>query len=238
MAATFFSFKQFTIHQDICGMKVTTDACLFGAWVATMATTFKPEKVLDIGTGTGLLSLLFAQQNNTSCIDAIDIDSDAVQQATSNVALSIFKQKIKIHHSAIQKFNGGLYDFIISNPPFFTNSLQGKNEQKNVALHTNTLSLTDLFYCVKNSLDVDGKFALLLPYNLLETAINIGSQHQLFPLHIGLVKQTPAHDFFRVMIIFSYDKQEPTNEIILIKNEDGNYSQSFSRLLKEYYLYL
>ena len=129
MSNSYFQFKQFIIHQDRCAMKVTTDACLFGAWVAEEDKSEKiiTKNVLDIGTGTGLLSLMYAQKNSLANIDAIEIDEDAYIQAKENVAASPFAERINIIHDDIKRFTfSKKYDCIISNPPFYEKEIRSR----------------------------------------------------------------------------------------------------------------
>ena len=124
MSNTYFQFKQFTIHQDKSAMKVTTDGCLFGAWVADRMTNevFKKNNCLDIGSGTGILALMLAQKNPNLSISAIEIDKDSFEQASKNIANSPWSPGIKIVHGDIKKFQSPeKFAFIISNPPFYKN---------------------------------------------------------------------------------------------------------------------
>ena len=137
MANQYFQFKQFTVQQDACAMKVTTDACLFGAWVANRINglDLKGKHFLDIGTGTGLLSLMVAQQTDAS-IDAVEIETAAANQAQENFEQSPWNNKLFLHNSSIQTFiPQHKYDFIFTNPPFFFNDLKSKNHARNIALH-------------------------------------------------------------------------------------------------------
>ena len=160
MANNYFQFKQFIIHQDRCAMKVTTDSCLFGAWVAAAVRSQDPiaigsgvRSLLDIGAGTGLLSLMIAQKNNIS-IDAIEIDKDAFLQASENIAASPWSERIKISHADIKYFNPlpAKYDIIVSNPPFYENEWQSESLQRNTAHHSSELLLTDLLDIISASL--------------------------------------------------------------------------------------
>ena len=147
MANQYFQFKEFIIQQDACGMKVTTDGCLFGAWAASLIQSINPQQILDIGTGTGLLSLMLAQQT-TATIDAVEIDEAAAVQANQNVASSKWKKQITIHQTNILNYSKNIqYDFIVTNPPFFVNDLRSNDAKRNLAMHSSHLSLIELLNC-------------------------------------------------------------------------------------------
>jgi tRNA1Val (adenine37-N6)-methyltransferase len=235
---TFFQFKQFTIHQDNCAMKVCTDACLFGAWVADKLEKkeFTPKKIFDIGCGTGLLSLMLAQKTD-AIIDAIEIDADAFLQATENVEASLFKNQVNIFHGPIDQFFAHeKYDFIICNPPFYENQLKSSDDAKNVAMHATSLSFTELANAIKNNLSGAGIAAVLIPYNSVEL---LSEKFFAVHLHINVqlnVSHSPNHTLFRSMLIISSQKKNLTKQEISIKDDQGNYSPAFSILLKDYYL--
>jgi tRNA1Val (adenine37-N6)-methyltransferase len=154
-----FQFKQFTIHQDQCAMKVSTDACILGAWVDVA----QAENILDIGAGTGLLSLMMAQRS-TACIDAVELDTPAFEQAKSNIAESNWGDRVEVFLGKIQDFSSDKkYDYIVSNPPFYQNHLKSEKVQKNQAHHTETLSFEELLDSVLRLRTTSGKFAVLLP---------------------------------------------------------------------------
>ena len=135
------------IQQDKCSMKVCTDSCLFGAWVASLIEKkeINPETILDIGTGTGLLSLMLAQKTNAG-IDAVEIDSNAFEQAKENILFSPWKDQIKIFNADIKQWNAPTkYDLIISNPPFYENDLLPEDDGKNISKHSAALNLEELF---------------------------------------------------------------------------------------------
>ena len=161
MANPYFQFKQFTIHHDRFAMKVTTDSCFFGAWVAE---EIKKEKrkiknALDIGAGTGLLSLMIAQKNKIE-IDAVEIDKDASQQAKENIEASPWKNQIHIFNEDIVSFQPGKkYDCIISNPPFYENELASEKQKRNIAHHSEQLTISEVLRVIKNHLDEEGFFS-------------------------------------------------------------------------------
>lgn len=238
VANNYFQFKQFTVHQDQCAMKVCTDACLFGAYVANELQQTPVKNILDIGSGTGLLSLLLAQKT-TTFIDTVEIDTPAFEQAKENIIQSPFKERIAIHNTDVMQFLANKkYDFIISNPPFFEADLRSEDKKKNAAKHDTTLTYAALLNAIAKNLTADGSFAVLLPYhrsNYFEAAsVNLN-----FHLRKKIaVKQTPKHNYFRSILFFS-KKKMPVEEIeIIIKNDSGNYTPEFTSLLKDFYLYL
>jgi tRNA1Val (adenine37-N6)-methyltransferase len=152
MPNPYFRFKQFTVYHDRTAMKVTTDACLFGAWSSEIINKglFAKDNALEIGAGTGLLSLMVAQKNNIT-IDAVEIDASASQQAAENIVASPWKERISIHHSDILRFdNHKKYDCIFSNPPFYENEIDSINDKKNLAHHGLGLKLDVLFEIMSN----------------------------------------------------------------------------------------
>jgi tRNA1Val (adenine37-N6)-methyltransferase len=234
----YFQFKQFTVQQDNCAMKVCTDACLFGAYIAGEIQDKPLKKILDIGTGTGLLPLMLAQKNK-AVIDTVEIDNAAYEQAKANLAATPWATQINIFNTDIADFNNSSkYDCIISNPPFFEADLQSDDKQKNAAKHDTSLTLQQLLNNVDKLLNSEGLFTVLLPYHRTEYFINLARTVKLNCYKKVLVKQTPKHDYFRSMLIFSKQSADTKQEEIIIKNEQGIYSDEFISLLKDYYLYL
>lgn len=239
MANNYFQFKQFTVYQDNCAMKVCTDACLFGS--LSPALTGNTLRILDIGTGTGLLSLMCAQQYHNATIEAVEIDDQAAQQASSNFTQSPWAQRLKVHHASIQQFaerGNTPYDYIISNPPFFDNDLKSADTKRNVALHSNALSLDELLLSVDALLKQDGILGLLLPCHRMEFFEKIAAAKSLYPFERILVRQTPASNYFRAISFFKRENSTPVEREIIIQDENRQYTQAFTQLLKEYYLYL
>jgi tRNA1Val (adenine37-N6)-methyltransferase len=219
-------------------MKVCTDACLFGAWVAQQIATkkIKANSILDIGGGTGLLSLMLAQKSNAK-ITTVEINEAAFLQAKNNIEASIFKKNISIFHTSIEFFaSNNLFDFIICNPPFFEQQLKSTNADRNMAKHEATLTFEDLAISIEKNIDSNGKVAILIPHNRLSDLIKAFEKNELFIEEIVTVQHSPKHPFFRVMVVFSPIKQKILTSIFAIKTENHQYSTEFVNLLKDYYL--
>lgn len=239
MPNTFFKFKQFTVHQDACAMKVCTDACLFGAIVSLQFSNEKIKRVLDIGTGTGLLSLMFAQKNPGTIIDAIEIDEAAAMQATANFQGSLWNDRLNIYNTSIQKFKPTAtkrYNLVISNPPFYENDLKSENVKRNLALHSDKLSLVELIEAAQKNISEDGVFAVLLPFHRSTLFEELAQKNNFYLNKKILVKQTPAHNFFRSILFFSTNKTIVIENEVTIKNEQNQYGLEFTDFLKDYYL--
>ena len=230
MPNTYFRFRQFTVHQNKAAMKVCTDACLFGAWVADEIRGRQVQRILDIGSGTGLLSLMLAQITE-SIIDAVEIDENAFQQTSENFTASPWHHRLNVHHCAVQEFNTPfLYDLIICNPPFYENDLRSPDPKKNVARHSTQLSVDELIKNMRRLLAPDGTVALLIPYGRMEEIEGIIKTNQLFVEKKVLVKQTAKHQPFRCMYMLKDVFSHYAERKITVKDED------FNSLLKSYYL--
>ena len=232
---THFSFKKFTIHQEQTAMKVTTDACILGAYTDVQNT----NRILDIGTGTGLLALMLAQRSEAQ-IEGIEIEEISYHQALKNVSNSIFKDRIIIHHVDIQSFTpplgiGYCYDLIISNPPFFQNHLKAQTQARNNALHTDTLSFEDLMSSVIRLLSPIGTFVVLLPAYQSSVLEAMANQLGLFAKKKLNIHNREGSKILRVITTFSFAKTETQNEQLFIKNLDESYTTYFQRLLGDYY---
>lgn len=219
-------------------MKVCTDACLFGSLIPTFSKEERVKYALDIGTGTGLLSLMVAQKNNTIKIDAVETDEDAARQAKENFQSSQWKSQLQLICADVKKtsFNKK-YDFIFSNPPFFEDDLKSNQPQRNTALHSTGLSLKELVQIIKRNLTENGIFAVLLPYHRTGYFENLCRENKFYCSKKVLVKQTPKHSFFRSILFFS-TKNIPSQQKEIVIQINNQYSKEFVELLKDYYLYL
>ena len=236
MGNSHFSFKQFTIHQGQCAMKVTTDACLFGAWVNSKA--MAPERMLDIGAGTGLLSLMMAQ-GRTVEIDAVEIEEGCYEQLCSNINASPFASSITPVKADIRVLGPETkYDLIISNPPFYERQLRSDRYDINIARHSDGLTLKELFTQVDQMMKPNGRFYLLMPYYRKEECMEVAMSFGLSPNCIAVAKQSTVHEAFRVMFEFSTMPISSVTEEIVIKKNASAYTDAFNLLLKDYYLYL
>jgi len=237
LSNTYFEFKQFTIHQQHCAQKVSTDACILGAW-ATLATSTKT--VLDLGTGTGLLALMMAQKSEHIAIHAIDIDPQAVKQARANAAASPWAARIQVFGGDIRSYVFPYaYGLIITNPPFFNNSLLGPDAAKNQARHTLSLSYSDLLESFEKWLLHDGEAAILLPYNEYLEFNTLAERRGFYTYSALLIQHSPNSVIKRVVFMLSRKRVSTANETtLIIKNNDGSYSAAFIQLLQPYYLHL
>ena len=236
MANSYFSFKQFTIHQEDCAMKVTTDACLFGAWANSKIRS--ADTLLDIGAGTGLLSLMLSQ-NRSIKIDAIEIESSSHGQLCQNIQDSPFSSSINAIKGDVKDWETDKpYQVVISNPPFYEKQLRSDQAGVNLARHGDGLTLDALFSHAKRLMSSQGFFYVLMPYYRKAECIDMASQFQLFPVSVADVKQSPFHDPFRVMIQFSTGSIDIEIETIIIKKNASEYSDAFKLLLEQYYLNL
>ena len=233
MSSNLFQFKQFGVQQNLSAMKVGTDGVLLGAWV-----TPKEGSLLDIGTGTGLLSLMLAQRTDAAQIDAIDIDESAYQQALINVNESKWKERIHVHHSALQDYKPSKkYDLIFSNPPYFVNSSKTTNEAKNRARHTDDLPFDELIRLVKHFLKEEGVFALILPVNEAPSFVDKAFQRELFLTRRSAVKPNIHKKPKRVLLEFAHQHLTLKEEELTIETEKRHqYTKEYINLTQDFYL--
>ena len=221
-------------------MKVCTDACILGAWVAekVIGSGLPGGHVLDIGTGTGLLSLMVAQKDSNVIIDAVEVEENSYEQAKENFISSKWSDRLNIFRTDVKNFDPGKkYDLIISNPPFYENELLSNEKNKNIAKHHEGLTLKDLIEIIKIHISPAGHFAILLPYHRIKYFEDLAEKNGFFLNEKLFIKQTPAHDFFRGILFFSTTKADVIINELTIKNND-DYSEEFCKLLKHYYLKL
>lgn len=219
-------------------MKVTTDACLFGAWVADRIQHDPAVKnILDIGSGTGSLSLMLAQKTSAT-FDAIELQESDYLQSLENVSASQWKERINIIRADATQYSfTKKYDIIIANPPFYENDLKSDDVSKNIAHHDAGLSLEALIKIVTENLNPKGGFFLLLPEKRKDGFLKRIENAGLFINRLTSVHQTEKHGVFRIMAGISFKEISFTEDTIIIKNA-GDYSPEFTQLLKDYYLRL
>jgi len=250
VANPFFQCKQFIVHQQHTSMKVCTDACLFGAWVSQKTLVQNSNSIVDIGTGTGLLSLMLAQvtESSKARITAIEIESQAAAEANSNFNISKWSDRLKLVNDSIQNFTasskGLLFDIVISNPPFYEGDLKSPDANKNKAAHSTELPWSILVENVSSLLTEAGCFFVLVPTLRAYTMQKLAEAHQLQLVEEVLVYKDAKHLPFRSFLHFKKNSNTLDKEIsvlrnkIVIKNTDNTYSTAFTELLKDYYLHL
>jgi tRNA1Val (adenine37-N6)-methyltransferase len=228
-----FAFKKFVIHQDHCAMKVGTDGVLLGSWANG------GKRILDIGTGTGLIALMMAQRYTDAIIDAVEIDHDAALQAYENVSNTEFANRIKIVETAIQHyFTQDKYNAIVSNPPFFIDSLLNPNAQRSTARHACALKYCELFATVKALLDTDGEFSAIIPTECLQAFIAEAYKAGLAMSRQYAVRTTPRKQPKRHLVAFHHAdyKCEREMEEVCLQNTNGSRSEWYAQLTADFYI--
>ncbi len=218
-------------------MKVCTDACILGAWFAMKVPEY--STILDLGSGTGLLMLMSAQQNKAE-IHGIEIDLNAYKQLKENIAQSKWTDRLHVFPGDVRTYHfPSKYDFIISNPPFFENDLESASDNEKIAKHSKQLTLSELVNVFDSNLESHGGFGILLPFHRWEHFDQLANEKGFYLTEKLLVKQTPNHAHFRAILHYSRSKENfvPENELIIQVAKD-QYSEEFRELLKGYYLAL
>lgn len=231
-----FKFKQFDIYQSESAMKVGTDGVLIGAWSPVL----NRKNILDIGSGTGLISLMLAQRNSFANITAIEIDEGSANQSKQNFEISRWSDRLSVEHISFQefyKFSSAKYDLIVSNPPFFTSGNAAPEKSRAVARHNSHLTFDELLLGVEKLLFDDGDFVVILPsvgfedflFKANEIGLYVNSQLDIYP--------TPTKERVRVISVFSRKKVKSTVESLIIEvNGRLNYSEEYINLTKDFYL--
>lgn len=224
-----FQFKQFQLAHGSPGLKITTEACLFGAW----AHQFASGNVLDIGTGCGLLACMIAQENPNCTLTGLEIQADLAVLARENVVNLPYS--IEIITESIQSFTKH-FDFIISNPPFFIDHLANPDVSKQLAMHADSLSPAELAQGISKNLNPEGQFAVLYPPFGMKQFELEANKLGLFINHVVELKHQNDRETLRIMALGSHHDDMQKREMLCIKNPDQSYTAEFSNLLKPYYL--
>ena len=236
-----FNFKQFHVNQDRCAMKIGTDGVLLGAWTPLIN---NPYNVLDIGAGTGILSLMLAQRsnaapNNVGIIDAIEIDEDAYEQCVENFEASPWGDKLFCFHAGLDEFVDepeDEYDLIISNPPFYTDDYKSDNVSRDLARFEDALPFEELIEAAALLLSDNGIFSVIIPYKEEERFVAMCKELDLFPLKITRVKGTPTSEIKRSLLAFCRMEQTPLIDELVIEISRHNYTPEYIELTKDFYL--
>ncbi len=235
MPNPYFHFKQFTIYHDKCAMKVGTDGVLLGAWVSVENT----EAILDIGTGTGLNSIMLAQRCSAR-IDALEIDHEACLQAEENIRNCPWSERINLIESSVQDYSRltrEKYDLIISNPPFFQDSFLPGNRSRAIARHHESLPPADLVRCAASMITDRGRFAVIIPYSSLESYTRLLNEHTLYVNDLVYIRPNPVREIIRVMMMTSFERRSLTVKSIAIDTgKHHEHTREYIELTREFYL--
>ena len=233
MSNSYFKFKQFTIEQSGCAMKVGTDGCLLGGWFDVSLS----KRILDIGCGSGLISVMAAQRCDAA-ITGVEIDENAAMQARTNAENSPWGDRIEIinadvlHHPFEE-----LFDTIVCNPPYFVNSLKCGTESRTLARHSDTLDCVSFFKKVNTLLADNGKISIVIPCDIIDDWRDAGALNGFAPSRIAYVKTTPRKTPKRVLLEFvrAYTADTQVSTIVL-EDEPGVYSKEAQEILRDFYL--
>ena len=234
-----FQFKEFSVNQDKTAMKIGTDAVLLGAWADI---TRQPDSILDIGSGTGVISLMLAQRTNAMTIDAVEIDEHAYEQTVENFEQSDWGDRLFCYNASFQEFAKEMtedeetYELIISNPPFYTDSFETNDDARNKARFTSALSFEDLLNGVANILAKKSDFVTIIPFKEEADFIALAKQNNLFLNRVCHVRGTPESDIKRSLLSFSFEETKLLKEMLTIEIARHEYTEAYKKLTKDFYL--
>lgn len=232
-----FTFKQFFVAHDRCAMKVGTDGVLLGAW----APVENARRILDIGTGSGLIALMLAQRTSPDCtIDAVELDADAAEQARENAGASPWAERIRVQAEDIHQVardNPARYGLIVSNPPYFEPAVACRDAARTQARYTGTLSHDALLACAAALLEEGGLFCVVLPYEIGERFITTAQAGGWHPARRVEIRDRPGKPLHRMLLALSRTPVTPATEALALRDEAGNYSAAFRQMITDFYLF-
>ena len=234
-----FYFKEFTIDQDKTAMKVGTDAVLLGAWCSLETC---PDTILDVGSGTGLVSLMLAQRSDAETIDAVEIDPNAYEQSVANFEKSDWSDRLFCYHCSYQDFSEEMkeedeeYDLIISNPPFYNDNFETNDTSRNTARFTSALSFKELLESTSKILSDSGVFTIIIPFKEEVTFVSLAGKYKLFLNRVCRVRGTDNSETKRSMLEFSFHLKELEETTIVIEKGRHEYTKEYVSLTKDFYL--
>jgi tRNA1Val (adenine37-N6)-methyltransferase len=233
-SGTYFHFKQFTIRHDRCAMKVGTDAVVLGAWVDVS----NVEKILDIGTGSGVIALMLAQRTETSTrLECVEIEKNSADQATDNVNSSRWSSRIDIHQIAVQDyFPATRFDLIVTNPPYFNKSLKPQQGERQQVRHTSSLSYEELLSAVVRLLASNGRFNVILPYQEAIVFSGLAARHHLCCNRRYYFKTRREKSVERTLLEFSTNHQSLDEGEIILYDDGLDWSASYRQLISDFYI--
>lgn len=239
MANEHFDFKQFSIRQERCAMKVGTDGVLLGAWAGQ---EMFPRQILDIGTGTGLVALMMAQRFEDAVIDAVEIDPMATAQACENFAASPWSNRLTVACSALQSWQpdaGRSYDLIVSNPPFYNATLKPEDEGRALARHKDALPVTDITRFAHEHLSDDGRLAMIYPTDYDSEVMTAAIVNGLSPLRICDIVTKTGKTGKRKLVEFGlHPLALTTRETLAIRSDNNRYTAEYRNLTADFYMHL
>lgn len=231
MANSFFQFRQFTVRQEHCAMKVGTDGTLLGAWARG------GQRILDVGTGTGLIALMMAQRFPQACVMAIDIDADAVAQAAENVAASPFADRVQVVQADVVCCPDiTRYDSIVCNPPYFVDSLTCPDRRRTLARHDRSLSYRQLMTAASRLLADDGELSVVIPFDCRSRLEQEAALAGLNKVRQCAVHTTPAKPPRRYLLAFRMHPAPIEEETGILEDTPGHRSSWYQQLTKDFYL--
>jgi tRNA1Val (adenine37-N6)-methyltransferase len=232
-----FQFKQFSVEQNRCAMKIGTDGVLLGAWTPL---DNNPYRILDIGTGTGIIALMLAQKSLAEQIDALEIDEDAYEQSVDNFENSPWSDRLFCFHAGLDEFveePEDEYDLIVSNPPFYPEDYKSNDGKRDLARFQDAMPFEDLIEAAALLLSENGIFCVIIPFKEEAFFLNLAKEYELYPLKITRVQGTPTTEIKRSLLAFDRNQNNIIEtDTLIIETARHIYTPEYIELTKDFYL--